>query len=265
MKHSIVTFLSDFGTRDPYVAEMKAVVLSKCPNAKIIDISHEIKKFNIRMGAYTLAAAAPYFPEGTVHVAIVDPGVGTKRRPIILETNHFHFVGPDNGILVLAASRDQIHHIYCIENPQYMLPCVSATFHGRDIFSPVAAYLAQGRDASEFGREVSSYTTPAFEKPRLENGEIFAEVLHIDCFGNIITNITSEMLKKLTVTQGTLLRIKMCGKTLKLRLYAAYGDVSIGETLAIVSSHDFLEFSKNQGNAAEEYKVREGDSVCVQV
>jgi len=119
------------------------------------------------MGAYTLAAAAPYFPEGTAHVAIVDPGVGTKRRPIILETNHFHFVDPDNGILVLAASIDQISHIYCIENPQCMLSNISTTFHGRDIFSPAAAYLAQGHDASEFGREVSNYAIPDFEKPRL--------------------------------------------------------------------------------------------------
>jgi len=263
MQQTIITLLSDFGLKDPYVAEMKAVILSKCPEARIVDISHEISKFNIRMGAFVLASAAPYFPKGSVHVAVVDPGVGTKRRPIVVETKRSIFVGPDNGVLMLAASKEGLQHVYTIENPQYMLPKVSRTFHGRDIFAPAAAHLAKGCAASKFGKEIGDYLVPDFAKPHLKENAVFGEVLHIDDFGNIVTNISSEILERMALREKDSFTVKVGEETASLRLCSAYGDVSLGEALAIVGSHEFLEISVNHGSAAERFKVKSGDSLRV--
>ncbi len=265
MRQRIVTLLSDFGLKDPYVAEMKAIILSKCPEARIVDISHEIAKFDIRMGAFVLASAAPYFPKDTVHVAVVDPGVGTKRRPIIIETKHSYFVGPDNGVLTLAASKEGLRHAYVIENPRYMLPKVSKTFHGRDVFAPAAAYLAKACPAADFGKEIADYVVPSFAKPRFEKTAVVGEVLHVDDFGNIITNISAEALEKLGVREEGFIRVEVGKKSASLKLCSAYGDVSPGEALAIIGSHDFLEGSVNQGSAAKKFRAKRGDSVRVQL
>jgi len=264
MQQTIITLLSDFGLKDPYVAEMKAVILCKCPEAKIVDISHEIDKFNIRMGAFVLASAAPYFPKGTTHVAVVDPGVGTKRRPIIVKTKRSYFVGPDNGVIMLAALKEGLRHVHVIENPQYMFSRVSKTFHGRDIFAPAAAYLAKGCAASEFGKKIEDYVVPNFVKPCFENNVASGEVLHVDGFGNIITNISSEILSRLAIRENDFAKIDIDREATVLKFCSAYGDVSLGEVLAIVGSHDFLEFSVNQGSAAERFKAKSGDLIRVQ-
>src|SRR5208283_4092285 len=133
----MITLTSDFGLKDPYVAEMKGVILTINPKAALIDITHEVEKFNIRMAAFMLASAAPYFPQGTIHMAVVDPGVGTQRRAILIQTKRSVFVGPDNGILILAAQPRGIEHAYQLTNPKFMLPKISNTFHGRDIFASV--------------------------------------------------------------------------------------------------------------------------------
>ena len=254
----IITLLSDFGLRDPYVAEMKAVILSICPEAYIVDISHEIQKFNIRMGAFVLASATPYFPSGTIHVAVVDPGVGTKRRSLVVETKRCLYVGPDNGLLMLSAQRDEILHVHNIRNQRYMLPRVSRTFHGRDIFAPAAAYLARGHPPSEFGPEIYDHLIPKFAKPHFREGKLFGEVMHIDDFGNIISNISMKELEKVGVHEGYPLRVKLGGRALELRLCSAYGEVPVKTPLAIVGSHDFLEVSVNQGNASKAFRVKTG-------
>lgn len=259
----IITLLSDFGLKDPYVAEMKAVILSICPEATIVDISHEISKFDVRMGAFVLASAAPYFPSGTIHVAVVDPGVGTKRRPIIVETNRSFYVGPDNGLLMLSAKKEEIHHVYNITNRQYMLPKVSRTFHGRDIFSCAAAHLAKGVSPPKFGPEVHDYATPRFAKPHLKGDELLGEVLHVDDFGNVVTNISVKDLEKMDVQEGRFLHIKLKDKTLKLKLCSAYGEVPAQSPLAIIGSSDFLEVSVNQGDASKVFRVKTGDPIQV--
>jgi len=259
----IITLLSDFGLKDPYVAEMKAVILSICPEARIVDISHEIEKFNIRMGAFVLASAAPYFPTGTVHVAVVDPGVGTKRRPIIVETKRCFYVGPDNGLLMLAAQKEGISHVYHVSNPRYMLPQVSRTFHGRDVFSQAAAHLARGCPPSEFGPEIHDYALPEFAKPYVKKGGLLGEVLHIDDFGNIVSNISAVDLEKMGVREGSLLHVKLRGKTWALKFCSAYGEVPAKKPLGIIGSSDFLEISINKGNASKVFKAKIGDSVCV--
>ena len=260
---AVITLLSDFGLKDPYVAEMKAVILSICSEAHIVDISHEIEKFDIRMGAFTLASAEPYFHKGAVHVAVVDPGVGTKRRPLIVEAKRGFYVGPDNGLLMLSARREGIRHVYNISNPQYMRPEVSRTFHGRDIFAPAAAHLAEGRAPSEFGTEIHDYVLPKFAHPQLKKREFLGEVLHIDGFGNIITNISERDLEKIGAREGCLLHVKFKDKVLDLKLCSAYGAVSAGRALAIIGSSDFLEISVNQANASQIFGVKIGDSVGI--
>ncbi len=259
----LVTLLSDFGVKDPYVAEMKAVILSICPEARITDISHQIEKFNIRMGAFVLVSVAPYFPVGTVHMAVVDPGVGTKRRPLIVETKRYFYVGPDNGLLMLSAQREGIRHVYNISNPHYMLPTISRTFHGRDIFAPAAAHLAKGRVPSKFGPEIHDYLIPRFAKPRMGKDGLLGEVLYIDDFGNVVSNISTKDLEKVGMKEGCLLYVKFRKKVSKLKFCPAYGKVPVKAPLALIGSSDFLEISVNQGNASETFKVKIGDPICV--
>jgi S-adenosylmethionine hydrolase len=260
---SIITLLSDFGLKDPYVAEMKAVILSIHPQARVIDITHEIEKFNIRMGAFVLASATPYFPAGTIHVAVVDPGVGTKRRPIIVETKRSYYVGPDNGLLMLAAQKEGVCHVYHVNNPQYMFPRVSRTFHGRDIFAPAAAHLAKGSSSFEFGPEIQDYALPKFAKTHARKGELLGEILHIDDFGNVVSNISAEELEKMGIREGCSLRVKLDGKALTLKLCSAYGEVAAKTPLAIIGSSDFLEVSVNQGSASRMFKAKIGGPLRV--
>lgn len=260
---SIITLLSDFGLKDPYVAEMKAVILSIHPQARVVDITHEIEKFNIRTGAFVLASATPYFPVGTIHVAVVDPGVGTKRRPIIIETKRSYYVGPDNGLLMLAAQKEGLGHVYHVNNPRYMLSRVSRTFHGRDVFAPVAAHLARGSPPSEFGPEIQDYAFPEFAKPHMRKGELSGEVLHIDDFGNVVTNVSADDLEKMNIREGCSLRVKLDGKTLTLKLCSAYGEVPAKTPLAIIGSNNFLEVSVNRGSAYRAFRVKIGDYIRV--
>jgi S-adenosylmethionine hydrolase len=263
MKIPIITLMSDFGLKDPYVAEMKAVITSICPEARIVDVSHEIEKFNTRMGAFVLASAAPYFPKDTIHVAVVDPGVGTRRRPILVETKHGFFVGPDNGLLLLAAQKQRIRHVYNITNPSYMLSRVSKTFHGRDVFAPAAAHLASGSDSTDFGPEIKDYIIPKFSKPESTANELRGEVLHIDDFGNIITNIGDTDFEKTRIKEGSTFQLRLKAKNLTLKFCSAYGEAQIRKPLALIGSHDFLEISVNQGNASEKFEAKAGDTVTV--
>ncbi len=259
----IITLLSDFGLKDPYVAEMKAVILSICPESCIVDISHEIEKFNIHMGAFVLASATPYFPASTIHVAVVDPGVGTKRRPIIIETKRSFYVGPDNGILGLAARKDGVRHVYHVKNSQYMLPQVSRTFHGRDIFAPTAAHLANGQAPSDFGPEIHDYVLPESAKPRTKRAKLSGEIIHIDGFGNLVTNISREDLEKIGIREDLDIIVQFNDKATSLRLCSAYGGVPGKSPLAIIGSGGFLELSVNQGNASHALNLKIGDHVLV--
>jgi len=261
---AVVSLLSDFGLKDPYVAEMKAVILSIYPEARTVDISHEIEKFNIRMGAFVLASAAPYFPNGTIHLAVVDPGVGTKRRPILVVTKHAFYVGPDNGLLMLSAQRQGISHVYHVTNKQYMLPRVSRTFHGRDIFAPTAAHLAKGHVPAEFGPEINDYVVPEFAETGLKGKNVLlGEVLHIDDFGNVIINVSMKELKKIGIREGDMIHVKLKEDVITLKLCIAYGEVKAKQPLAIIGSHGFLEISVNQGNAARRFKVEIAETVQV--
>jgi hypothetical protein len=261
MTQPIITLTTDFGLRDPYVAEMKAAILNICPHVMIVDISHQIEKFDVKMGAYVLASACPYFPEGTINVAVVDPGVGTERRPLCIQTGHGHFIGPDNGVLVLAAKACRIEHVYEITNSNFMLPNVSNTFHGRDIFSPAAAHLANGKLPSDLGKETRKITTPEFAKVFRKKVGLVGEVIHVDDFGNIITNVGEKDLAPMETIKGVKVKVKNTWFT--MRFCRAYAEVEPKEPLALIGSHNFLELSINQGNASKVFKAKNGDKVFV--
>jgi S-adenosyl-L-methionine hydrolase (adenosine-forming) len=255
----IITLTTDFGLKDPYAAEMKAAILGICPNAVIVDITHEIEKFNIRTGAYVLASAVPYFPTGTIHVAVVDPGVGTRRRSILIQTQQGCFIGPDNGLLILAAENQGITSIHEITNPRFMLPRVSGTFHGRDVFAPAAAHLANGAPPKEFGSEIRDAVKPGFTKVTLRKDVLIGEVLHIDDFGNIITNISEKETARIRTKD--MVNVELPNRKLKLKLCKVYGEAKLKEPLALIGSHNYLEIAINQGNAADKFKAKTGDKI----
>lgn len=259
MTSKIVTLTSDFGLRDPYVAEMKAVILSISPGVTIVDVTHEIEKFNIRLGALMLATAVPSFPLGTVHVAVVDPGVGTDRRTIIIQTQQCFLVGPDNGLLVLAAEKQGVIRVHEITNPKLMSPLVSSTFHGRDVFAPAAAHIVNGVSPNEFGKQIRDVVKPKFAKVVRCTNEIIGEVLHIDGFGNVITNISSEEIPDIDTTGW--LKVELPNKNLKVMLGKTYGEAQPDEALILVGSHGYVELAVNRGSAAEKFHLKTCDRV----
>lgn len=259
----IITLTTDFGLQDPYVSEMKAVILTICPNAKIIDITHNVSKFNIRMGAFIIASASQYFPKGTVHVAVVDPGVGSKRRPILIETQKSFFIGPDNGLLVLAAQNQGIQRIFEITNPNLMLKKVSSTFHGRDIFAPAAAHLINGVKPTNFGPQINELEKASFVEARKTGNLLIGEVLHIDDFGNIITNIDTKDLP--INSYGKMIHVESPVSKLTLRLCKSYSESKIGDLLILIGSHDFIEISANQDNAANKLKIQPGQKIILKI
>ncbi len=253
-----VTLLSDFGLKDSYVAQMTAVILSICPKATIVDISHQVERHNLRTGAFILASAAPYFPDGTVHVAVVDPGVGGKRRPILIETARSFYVGPDNGLLLMAAKIDGIRKVYHIVEKRFMAKEVSDTFHGRDIFAPVAAHIANGVEPSKIGRAITDFVEPEYSEAKIRRRAVDCEVVHVDGFGNVVTNLHSRDLGKTIIRYGSDFKLKHKSKSVKLRLWRTYSDVQAGALLGLVGSHGFLEIAVNQGDAAKRLKVTQG-------
>ena len=254
----MITLTTDFGLKDPYVAEMKGVILSINSQAQIVDITHEVDKFSVRMGAYILASVAPYFPDEVVHVVVVDPGVGTSRRAIVIQTKRACFVGPDNGVLMLAAQAEGIEHIHELKNPKLMLPQVSSTFHGRDIFAPVAAHLSLDVEPSVFGEEITDPVIPQFVKVENKKGSLNVEVLHVDGFGNVITNLTRRDL-----AESTSVLIAFHHVSLQLPLTKTYAEIKPKEAAALFGSNGFLEIALNRGSFAEKYKLNSGDRIEV--
>jgi hypothetical protein len=255
----IITFLSDFGTKDGYAAQMKAITLG-ITDARLIDITHEITPQNIREGAFILRSVAPCFPTGTVHVAVIDPGVGTERRNIFITTNRHILIGPDNGLLMPTAHFLGNYVVYEITNEKYMLRSVSSTFHGRDIFSPVAAYITNGVPFQDIGRRIDDFIDWDFGQAELRENAVRGQVIYIDRFGNIITNITKEILSKDLVYNNKIMIF--AGDThIEIPFVKSYGYVKKKELLATIGSSDLLEIGINQGNAAKKLAIKEDDKV----
>lgn len=252
MTSRIITLLSDFGIKDQYVASMRGVILTVNPRLRVVDITHQIPKYNIRIASFILAQSAPTFPRGTVHMAVVDPGVGTKRLPIIIQTKNYQFVGPDNGLLASAVEQDKVVRIHKIENSKYMRQVVSSTFHARDIFAPVAAHLASGVKIQKFGPSLKDFMKIEQMVPQFEDKRVSAEVTAIDSFGNVVTNIPgSEIVKHLK--EGERILVKFGRSELNVPFLQTYGDVREGEILSLIGSSTFLELGINHGNFAEKF------------
>ncbi len=258
----IITLLSDFGITDSYVAEMKAVIISINPKATLIDITHQIPKYDTKIGSYILAKAVEYFPKGTIHLAVIDPEVGSSRRPIILEAKNATLVGPDNGLLIPAAEKLGLKNVYKIENRRYMNPEISSTFHGRDIFAPAAAFISLGEKPSDFGKKITSYVKPSFICPKISEHIVEGEIIYIDRFGNLVTNIKLENIKNKLSKKESKFKVYIENKKqISLNLSEIYCEVPVGAILALTGSGGFIEISANRMSAAEKLKAEVGMKV----
>lgn len=251
MNSHIITLLTDFGLQDGYVASMKGVILQICPDAKLVDISHLIAPQSVSSGAFVLRACYEYFPHGTVHLAVVDPGVGTGRGALAIRIRTCFFVGPDNGLFSLILRKETGWEARKLDNPQFRRSPLSSTFHGRDLFAPAAAHIACGVRFDTLG-PLCDPVSPHWEGPIIGRGEVKGEVIHIDRFGNAITNVPSETLEK----QGPVGKWTItAGKSEINSIERTYGRVRTGEPLALTGSTGFIEIAVNQGNAASELEL----------
>ena len=242
----IITLTTDFGYRDPFVGIMKGVVAAIDPGATLIDLTHGVAPQDVTGGALALASAVDFFPEGVVHVAVVDPGVGGDRRPILLETDRACYVGPDNGLLSLAAGRQRLRRIIHLSKPEYHLQPTSTTFHGRDVFAPVAAHLSAGVRPEKLGETVESFESLHVPDPEIrDGGGIAGQVIYVDGFGNLTTNIRREHLGRLD-TESVSVRV---GDSVIRGLSDNYASAGAGNYLALVNSWGLLEISRCNGSA----------------
>lgn len=244
----VVTLLTDFGLEEPYVCMMKGVILSVNPAARIIDISHHVTPGAISQAARMLQETYPYFPFGTVHVAVVDPGVGTDRRPIVLIARSHLFVGPDNGIfspILEACPEAEVIHL---SKARYFLPHISDTFHGRDIFAPVAGHLSQGADPFDMGPIIYDPIHLKFPASYTKEGSLYGEIVQVDHFGNLITNIRRGDIEGFVGTSVPLVRL---GDIRIEGIRRTYAQTEPGEILALFGSSDYLEIAVNRGRAVD--------------
>lgn len=260
MKPPIITLLTDFGTKDHYVASMKGAILSINPRCLLIDITHQVNPQDVEEGGFVLANAYAYFPRGTIHLSVVDPGVGGIRKPILVVTENYFFVGPDNGLFTLVAQREKTKQVVVLNKKKYFLPKISSTFHGRDIFAPVAAHLSLGVMPKAFGYEIKSMKELWFPKPVTKEGKLFGEILHIDAFGNMISNIDEEKLFRFIQDRPFSIR---AGKRITSGLKKGYSEGKKGEPIALLGSGGFLEISVREGNAQKVLKLKKGDSIVI--
>jgi S-adenosylmethionine hydrolase len=254
----VIALLTDFGTSDYFVAAMKGKILTLCPDARIVDITHDIEPQNVRSAAFLLNACFRDFPHGTIFVVVVDPGVGSGRRPVLVQTEKYFFVAPDNGVLsfVLDHSTFEDFRIIELANKKYLAESVSQTFHGRDIFAPVAAYLAKGVNPTTFGPAIAELVRIEIPKlHRISDYELAGEVIHIDHYGNLITNLTRDEL-------SDEFWLDVNGRKIS-RHCKHYAEAGEGEVFSIFGSAGFLEISVNFGSAKDILVAEVGQKVLV--
>lgn len=267
----IITLTTDFGTSDAYVGIMKGVILGINPNTRIVDLTHAIPPQDIYEAAFSIYAAYRYFPKGTIHIIVVDPGVGSDRQAIVSHIDNAFFVCPDNGVLsyLLPGVENQGRHAIdsvAIQNSAYCLPEVSNTFHGRDIFAPVAAHLSLGVPLDDIGPAVPTLVQLPIQVPEFSGNTLTGQIVKIDRFGNAITNIPETAIARLEsalTAEMPIYEIRV-GSVRLNRLNRAYAESGIGEPLAIIGSSGLLEIAINSGNAKEDLAIKRGDPVIVQ-
>lgn len=256
----IITLLTDFGKRDPYVAVMKGVILSLSPETNLVDLTHQIPPQDITTAAFFLSEAAPLFPPGTIHLAVVDPGVGTSRRGLAAKAGGHFWVGPDNGLFHLVFQLSGSVEAVSLENPRYFRESVSPTFHGRDIFAPVAAHLSLGAPLGALGPPITDPVALPWPEPAFTPEAVRGEIVYVDGFGNLVSNIRG---RDLLGWLGEAAPLLILGSLTLQKIGRTYGEVPPGELLALVGSHGFLEISCNQGSAALRLGVDKGRSLSI--
>jgi S-adenosyl-L-methionine hydrolase (adenosine-forming) len=257
VRQHIITLLTDFGSRDAFVGIMKGVMLGINPLVSFVDLSHEIPPQNILAGALLLRSVASFFPPGTIHLAVVDPGVGSSRRALLVETPRAFFVGPDNGLFSLAAPADAVMRLIQLTNEEYFLAPRSQTFHGRDVFAPVAAYLSCGVPPERFGNAISDMERLTLPPVEYRASGLTGSVLYIDHFGNAITNIT-EADVRLFPTETLLVSI---GGMQIRGIQSSYAAMEVGAPVAVINSWGLVEIAVRNGSAAQYLAIHLGHPV----
>ncbi len=261
VKIPIITLTTDFGTRDPYVASMKASILRVAPEARIVDISNEIAPQDILEAAFVLKNAAPYFPAGTVHVVVVDPGVGTARRPVAVRMDDMLFVGPDNGVLPLTFDERPADQVVTLDRSTFWrTERPSSTFHGRDIFASVAAHLAMGTPLGEIGSAGPELQKLRWGLPISDEQGIRGWIVHVDHFGNCISNIPRHVFATLASGRDPKFYV---GSAILRGIHTTYADVGLHEPVVLFGSSELLEIAVSGGNASELLSIRKGDPIDV--
>lgn len=250
----LIAIVTDFGLKDGFVGTMKGVIYGINPQSVIVDISHDISPQNIREGLFVLESSYRYFPEETIFLVVVDPGVGSHRKALLLKAEKYFFIGPDNGIFSFLYKKEK-PEIIEITNRDYCLPEISQTFHGRDIFAPVAGHISKGIDYSLMGRKIDNIILlPGLVPEILPDKKIMGQIIYIDKFGNLITNITENFLNNRDIT----IKLK---NTIITGLSTSYGEVSPGKPLAIIGSSGYLEIAVNHGNAGDLFCCHGGEKI----
>jgi S-adenosylmethionine hydrolase len=261
MEKPIITLTTDFGLEDPFVGVMKGAILGIAPEVQIVDITHSIPSHNILQASLVLRNSYCFFPKGTVHVVVVDPGVGSSRRPILVVTKRYYFIGPDNGVLSLACELEDWVQVFHLTSRKHFLNPVSNTFHGRDIFSPVAAWLSRGTAPDLLGERVSSLVKLDFPSVRRNGNTLHATVLYADKFGNLVTNISAQDLSG--PDKDSLPFVIQLGDKIISQLRPSYAGAGPGEIFSIWGSSGLLEISMNQASAAETLKIEKHQKFVV--
>lgn len=264
--HRLITLLTDFGYVDGYAGVMKGVILKIVPDAIIVDITHGIEPQDITGAALVLWGSYRYFPHGAVHCVVVDPEVGTGRRSIVVRTRHYIFVAPDNGVISWAIQEDGIESVIEITNTRYMLPVVSQTFHGRDVFAPIAAHVARGVPIEEFGHalQIDELVQLPPLSVRMESGKLIGCIVHIDRFGNAITNLKREEFERWLTMQPTHKWIARIGTSQFNRIARSYADAAPNQPLILFNSYGLLEVAINRGHASNELDLNVGDEFTIE-
>ena len=258
--NGIVTLTTDFGSEGIFVGAMKGVLLNINSSVQMVDITHEIRSHDVRTGSFQFSAAHSLFPKGTIHLVVIDPGVGSDRKGIAIETEDYFFVGPDNGVFSEAISQSVEYRAVSLESTKYFLPSISSTFHGRDIFAPIAAYISKGIDLPKFGPILDEIARLPIEAPKVSKATLTGVVRFIDNFGNIITNIDENLFKQ--SIQNQIFVIEFNGLKIK-SLSNTYSDGTGTTPIALFNSYGLLEIALYQRNAARELKINPDDRVYV--
>ena len=264
--NGLVVLMTDFGSGDFYVGAMKGAILRTSQSVRIEEITHEVPKYDVAAGAYILAMAAAEFPKGTVFLCVVDPGVGTARKPVAVVTSDGNvFVGPDNGLFTRIIDGSGLQAAYELTNPDLIgKDPISSTFHGKDVFGPVAAFIASGVPIEKVGPRLDDLVRLQPREPRVEGGWVVGEVTVVDHYGNLLTNIRRKDLERVGIRSGDTLKMSVGPSELVLPLMKTYADVPVGSPVCVIGSGDVLEAAINQGNLGESFNARTGDPVRVE-